>query len=565
MITYGLVKQVGPYSKNEPSSYSSTANNVVVMSPRYPYDPVGESTSIHQRSLWASRLVSDAANLEDPKTSLQYARAQQQKENISITLGNLFGNTFTTTSETQQQQPPASSMGSSASRFLLQGLEALNYILRTQRTALREGVTSPAWSDYTSSPPGLAPVTPQPFAVFSPYSPSVYATPDGDSTSVYATPNGDSPSVYGTPDGGTPDIAWAEKILSAGLAAMDLQLADQISDAKLKEEIKTDVTDIWSAFRQVGDLNVGTQIARDRLENVLSEIDTTVANKRQVQQAIMVAQSPVSVMAPKTSMLNQSLETAGLPTTGEVLTIAPNRPLNPAEVAFDLLLERLNRMHRAMEDAQLKELYEKEILPNMYDAERKMVEDLMVNQKISEMPDVPSKDPTEIAMENMNVPSVEDLTLLRSGRESRDKKKQITGPYQPALQKIRNTIQKYGVWKTNQRLRFMNPGVWTPDQGIQYVDSRGTKRVTNTEQTGSKRAKSQPRGTKRGKKTESLQEPKRTRSNSPEPPAPSRRVLQRPPPINTNVPRVRSEQVRKRNIEKSMEEFIPQRRSRRNR
>jgi len=534
MITYGLVKQVGPYSKNEPSSYNPGAQNTIVMSPRYPYDASGESTSIHNRSLWAARLVSDAGNLEDPKTSLQYAKAQQKKENLTIVLGNLFGNTFAVAPPTEPQQPQGRNLGKSpmVTNLFLAGLEALNYELRRQRSALEGGVSSPAWSDYSF--PGVAPVTPQPYAQYPYVEDKKSATP----STAYGTPGSgaSTPSSYGTPGSGTSyktaesgastpssygtatstesvDITWAEKILSQGLAAMDVQLAESISDQQVKQEIQSDVSDVWKAISDIGSVDLEYEVARDRFQNMANEIQTAVSTTRQVQQSILAAQSPISEMAPKRILLDQSLQTAGLPTVGETPTVP--RPMStPDEAAFDILLNRLKRVYRTMEDKQFQEYYDKQIAPYTYTPERLQEENQVARRRVSELPSTPAKDPSEIALEVSPVPSVQDLTLLRSGRVSRERQKQATGPYSKALDKVRNVIDKFGVW-AGQPLRFLQPGVWTPSQGISYVypDQRGAKRERDEFLYGQKRRTVEPsQGIKRGKK-QMDQETKQMRPN----------------------------------------------------
>lgn len=107
MLTYGLVKQRGPYSQNYPSSYTSKSNDVTIVAPRYPYDPAGESTSIYNRSYWAARLVPDSTNLQNPKTTLYAAKAEQKQMQLQVHLDALFGNTFGVSKETQTSGMPS--------------------------------------------------------------------------------------------------------------------------------------------------------------------------------------------------------------------------------------------------------------------------------------------------------------------------------------------------------------------------------------------------------------------------------------------------------------------------
>jgi len=108
MLTYGLVKQRGPYAQNYPSSYTPNSNDVTIVSPRYPYDPtVGDSSSVHKRSYWAARVVPDSANLQNPKSNLYAAKSGQKQMQLQVHLNALFGNTFGVSKETQTSGLPA--------------------------------------------------------------------------------------------------------------------------------------------------------------------------------------------------------------------------------------------------------------------------------------------------------------------------------------------------------------------------------------------------------------------------------------------------------------------------
>lgn len=104
MLTYGLVKQVGPYARPYPARYK--VQNKTVISPRYPYDPSGDSTAVHNRSAWAARVVPDGP---DPtsKTQLQREKQQQQDMQLNVVIESLFGNTFgTETDESETKTMP---------------------------------------------------------------------------------------------------------------------------------------------------------------------------------------------------------------------------------------------------------------------------------------------------------------------------------------------------------------------------------------------------------------------------------------------------------------------------
>lgn len=523
MLTYGLVKQVGPYSTNAPSSYSSTANNVTVMSPRYPYNADGESTSIHQQSLWAARLVPDSANLEDPKTSLQYAKAAQKKENITIVLGNLFGNTFQATTDTQApQQPQGRTLGRApvATSVFLAGLDALNYELRRQQRALGDvqGGNLAAVSEYSG--PGVVTVTPQP--------------------------------VYGPEEAPVSPVA---RVLSAALENMDQQLANSIPDEALRQEMKSDVSNIWNAFQDGTDLELEFELAKLRFENMQEELQATWEESRRLQQSIMVAQSPISAAAPKTSMVEQAAQTAG---------IAPSKVKSKTNnfQVFDLLLNRFKTLYSTMqkkEEEDFAKYYRKEIEPNVYSQEQLALQDQAAAARMNELAALegpPAVSPERAALQQ-GVPTVEDLTRLRMPgaypKESKIPKKQSGGVsksrYSGPLTKMRGILQKYGVWTPDQPIQYVQPGVWNPqEQPLQF----------------SAPPRRRPR-------------PPPINTNVPRvegPRAPVRRVPPRadrappPPRINTNVRRVgapRGQQTRISNIGKPMDSFIPQRRSGRRR
>jgi hypothetical protein len=590
MITYGLVKQVGPYSKNEPSSYNFETQNRVVMSPRYPYDPSGESTSIHNRSLWAARLVSDAGNLEDPKTSLQYVKAKQKKENLTIVLGNLFGNTFAVAPPTEPQQPQGRTLGRPpmATALFLAGLQALNYELRRQRETLSDvnrGAPSPALSEYSG--PGIESVTPRPFAEY-PFKEDVPTPPP-------------APSPIPVTANGTPDSEYAKQVLSAGLQMMDQTLADSVADEVIREELKSDNAKVWNAFSEISSAELEYEVARMRFENLANEIQSTVSDTRQIQQSVMVAQSPVSNLAPKTSMLNQSLQTAGIPPEP---VSASTTPVSPSIRAFDLLLKRWKSLYKTMEEVSFKELYEKKIQPNLYTKERVWEENKLAQQKIQELQSigVPESDPTVEGLKREMGQLLGDLEELKtqSNQEAKTRK---------AMETVQNVIQKYGVWTPDQPIQFLNPGVWNPSQPIQYVDTR--KKPTSSSSSSSRRrssksssdtsmgppsANNSPTGLSPIMAEMSVRDRKRY-LNAPPPintnvgrssnksssgktgepmipdterpkrampfkavQAPKRRARPVPPPINTNVRRVANPQVRRRNIGRAMDSFIPQRR-----
>lgn len=93
MLTYGLVKQRGPYARDYPQSYQQ--DNREVISPRYPFSAAdADANAYHNRSLWAARLVPDSANLENPQFKMDVLKERQKEMQLRVNLSLLFGNSF---------------------------------------------------------------------------------------------------------------------------------------------------------------------------------------------------------------------------------------------------------------------------------------------------------------------------------------------------------------------------------------------------------------------------------------------------------------------------------------
>lgn len=111
MITYGLVKQVGPYAQDYPSSYKPSNTETIV--PKYPYvSVVGNGT----KSLHAQRLVPDSTKGANPKYSRLKFVPQKKDFQLNVILyqpsvggPTEFGNTFGV------ETPPPSSYGTPSS------------------------------------------------------------------------------------------------------------------------------------------------------------------------------------------------------------------------------------------------------------------------------------------------------------------------------------------------------------------------------------------------------------------------------------------------------------------
>lgn len=100
MITYGLVKQVGPYSRNYPQSYQ--ADNTEVIRPRYPYNPV---IGLGDKSRYAARQVQDKEGIANPKLRKVQAIQKNREMQVRLDLSNLFGKTFMVADEADGTQP----------------------------------------------------------------------------------------------------------------------------------------------------------------------------------------------------------------------------------------------------------------------------------------------------------------------------------------------------------------------------------------------------------------------------------------------------------------------------
>jgi hypothetical protein len=109
MITYGLVKQVGPYARDYPSRY--IPSNKIVMAPRYPYSPM---EGFEEKSPFAARQVPDREQLQKPKKQkLQNEIAQKQYQALvnvflpSMMFNQPFGVQNAAAPSVPPSEPPA--------------------------------------------------------------------------------------------------------------------------------------------------------------------------------------------------------------------------------------------------------------------------------------------------------------------------------------------------------------------------------------------------------------------------------------------------------------------------
>lgn len=95
MITYGLVKQVGPYSSKNLgiSSYNPRARDTEIISPRYPYTP-SMGHAVYNKSRWAKRQVLDREGYANPKLRKVQATNEMKELELKTMLGKVFGATF---------------------------------------------------------------------------------------------------------------------------------------------------------------------------------------------------------------------------------------------------------------------------------------------------------------------------------------------------------------------------------------------------------------------------------------------------------------------------------------
>jgi hypothetical protein len=100
MLTYGLVKQVGPYARNNPQTYQQS--NMEIIQPRYPYNP---TIGLGTKSRYAQRVVEDREGVANPK--LRKVRAEQKNKEIRLQmdLSNLFGRRFMVMNEVDGTLP----------------------------------------------------------------------------------------------------------------------------------------------------------------------------------------------------------------------------------------------------------------------------------------------------------------------------------------------------------------------------------------------------------------------------------------------------------------------------
>lgn len=91
MITYGLVKQYGPYAKPYPTSYQS--DDTQVIAPRYPYVPALGNT-VYNPSKWGKRQVTEMESYANPKLLQLQAGREMRDLELKSALARIFGNNF---------------------------------------------------------------------------------------------------------------------------------------------------------------------------------------------------------------------------------------------------------------------------------------------------------------------------------------------------------------------------------------------------------------------------------------------------------------------------------------
>lgn len=116
MLTYGLVRQRGPYAQDYPSSYDPSVRNSQNISPRYPYNPeIGNS--VYNGSDWAKRKIVDGESYANPKLRKLQAENEMKMNEMQTFFSKLFGSNFaanlsklphTANPETSRAGPPPS-------------------------------------------------------------------------------------------------------------------------------------------------------------------------------------------------------------------------------------------------------------------------------------------------------------------------------------------------------------------------------------------------------------------------------------------------------------------------
>jgi hypothetical protein len=89
MITYGLVKQIGPYARDYPSTFSR--QNSVSISPKYPYNP---EIGMGRPSNYAARLVEDKDGKDQANPKLRELKYKKEKEQYAAIA--IFNQVFST-------------------------------------------------------------------------------------------------------------------------------------------------------------------------------------------------------------------------------------------------------------------------------------------------------------------------------------------------------------------------------------------------------------------------------------------------------------------------------------
>lgn len=136
MLTYGLVKQVGPYGRNYPQTYQQS--NMEVIQPRYPYNP---TIGLGTKSRYARRLVEDREGMANPKLRKVRAEAKNKEMRLQMDLSNLFGRRFMVVDEVDGTLPvtmPAPAVETpdptlSLREMLSQAVEFANVLLGQQQ------------------------------------------------------------------------------------------------------------------------------------------------------------------------------------------------------------------------------------------------------------------------------------------------------------------------------------------------------------------------------------------------------------------------------------------------
>jgi hypothetical protein len=151
MLTYGLVKQRGPYARDYPSSYKQS--NEEIISPRYPFDAsAASSDAYHNRSLWAARLVPDSANLEAPKFKMDVLKQRQKEMELKVNLSLMFGNSFGVEGAVDEGQPLGGVPGDRMPN------EAPEEPVKEEEVKQEEDVIEPGQDFYPITAAELAPV-----------------------------------------------------------------------------------------------------------------------------------------------------------------------------------------------------------------------------------------------------------------------------------------------------------------------------------------------------------------------------------------------------------------------